>query len=88
MEIFDKKISKSKILEGGFILINKPLNWSSFQVVNKVRFVREVLSSLGSEETSDSLRSFSTFKSTRLYFSLVFISRNCRVGSQHWNSEK
>ena len=39
MEIFDKKISKSKILEGGFILINKPLNWSSFQVVNKVRFV-------------------------------------------------
>jgi len=39
MEIFNKKISKSEILAGRFILINKPLNWTSFQVVNKVRFV-------------------------------------------------
>ena len=39
MEVFDNKISKSEIYEGRFILINKPISWTSFQVVNKVRSI-------------------------------------------------
>lgn len=30
---------KNSILEGQMILVNKPLNWTSFQVVNKVRWL-------------------------------------------------
>ena len=30
---------KDSILEGQMILVNKPLNWTSFQVVNKVRWL-------------------------------------------------
>lgn len=30
---------KESILEGQMILVNKPLNWTSFQVVNKVRWL-------------------------------------------------
>ena len=37
MKLLKKKISLSEVYEGRFILINKPLNWTSFQVVNKVR---------------------------------------------------
>ena len=33
------EISKEAFLEGQVILIDKPLNWSSFQVVNKVRWL-------------------------------------------------
>ncbi|OUV49931.1 MAG: tRNA pseudouridine(55) synthase TruB [Flavobacteriaceae bacterium TMED116] len=39
MKVFDNKISKSEIYEGRFILINKPISWTSFQVVNKVRYI-------------------------------------------------
>ena len=39
MKLLKKKISLSEVYEGRFILINKPLNWTSFQVVNKVRNV-------------------------------------------------
>ena len=39
MELLKKKISLNEIYEGRLILINKPQNWTSFQVVNKVRGV-------------------------------------------------
>lgn len=37
MEIFSKSITKEQILDGVFILIDKPWGWSSFDVVNKVK---------------------------------------------------
>ena len=39
MKLLKKKTSLSEIYEGRLILINKPLNWTSFQVVKKVRNV-------------------------------------------------
>ena len=39
MKLFENKISVDEINEGRFILIDKPLNWSSFQVVKKIRYI-------------------------------------------------
>ena len=33
------EFSKEAFLEGRILLINKPLNWTSFQVVNKIRWL-------------------------------------------------
>tara|TARA_B110000444_G_scaffold261478_1_gene314000 strand:- start:4746 stop:5450 length:705 start_codon:yes stop_codon:yes gene_type:complete len=39
MERFKKTNSLSDINEGRLILINKPIGWTSFQVVNKIRYI-------------------------------------------------
>ncbi len=39
MRLLKKKISLNDVYQGRLILINKPLNWTSFEVVNKVRGV-------------------------------------------------
>ncbi|MDG1263387.1 MAG: tRNA pseudouridine(55) synthase, partial [Flavobacteriaceae bacterium] len=33
------KVIKEKFINGEVILIDKPLNWTSFQVVNKIRWI-------------------------------------------------
>jgi tRNA pseudouridine55 synthase len=37
MDLFKKGIKKEQLIEGVFILIDKPWGWSSFDVVNKVK---------------------------------------------------
>ena len=39
MELFNFNNSSDEIIEGKIILINKPKLWSSFQVVNKIRYI-------------------------------------------------
>lgn len=37
MELFKISNSLDEVIEGRLILINKPIGWTSFQVVNKLR---------------------------------------------------
>jgi tRNA pseudouridine55 synthase len=38
MDFFNKKFTADTLLEGQVFLIDKPLGWTSFQVVNKIRW--------------------------------------------------
>ena len=37
MDFFKEKFKAENLLEGQIFLIDKPLGWTSFQVVNKIR---------------------------------------------------
>ena len=38
MDFFKQKFNSEKLQEGQIFLINKPMGWTSFQVVNKIRW--------------------------------------------------
>lgn len=38
MDFFDQKFTKEELLQGILLSIDKPLGWTSFQVVNKIRW--------------------------------------------------
>ena len=38
MDFFEQTFTAESLLEGQLFLIDKPLGWTSFQVVNKIRW--------------------------------------------------
>ena len=46
MDFFKQHFTPEELLEGKLFLINKPLGWTSFQVVNKLRWHLKNLSGL------------------------------------------
>ena len=46
MDFFKQKFNSNSIKEGQLFLINKPIGWTSFQVVNKMRWYLKNLTGL------------------------------------------